>query len=200
MKVAPFVISIIAIFLSCAAIYFSHLEPFSPSITAGDPMWSMETLKTEEKSLALIVPIIFSNHGAKPGCIVDMKLSLHSYDEARDVNFYPCLILDYSGFIKAKKVKESVFQHAESTFAPVLIPGKESIIRVLVFFSRHMLSPENLKKGKYRINYYYFERGKDMPEIFYSANYNIREETIDSLKKGVAHVPLNEERDKIRGK
>ena len=198
MKVASFVISIIAILLSCTAIYFSHLEPFSPLITAGDPMWCMETVKVEEKRLALIVPIIFLNQGAKPGCLADMKLTFHSYGEARDVNFFPSLILDYSGFVKAKKKCDSVFQHAESTFAPILIPGKESFIRVLVFFSRHMLSPENVKKGKYRIDFYYLERGKNIAEMFHTANYNIKQETIDSLKKGVAHVPLNEERDKIR--
>jgi len=199
MKVASFIISVIAIFLVLLSLYFSHLEPFSPSLTPGDPMWSIEAVGNAEKGLILVVPIAFLNEGVKPGCLDDIRLTLHSYQEARDTHFYPGLVIDFSAFMKGKEKQESIYQHIESTFVPILIPGKKSFTKALAFYPRHIISPENLNRGRYRIDYFYFERNKAEPKSFHSANYMIKEETIKKLKGGIAYVPLNEARDEIRG-
>jgi len=59
--------------------------------------------------------------------------------------------------------------------------------------------PENLREGKYRIDFFYLERGKDSPERFSSADYIIKKKTIEALVKGIACIPLNKQCDRIRG-
>lgn len=203
MAIASLIVSIFAIVISCVSVYLSHLEPFTASITPSDPIWSLETVdkkgNKEVKALVLIVPVAFMNEGAKPGCIDDLRLTLHSYGEAKDTHFFPGLAVDYARFLKGKEKLESVYQHSESTFTPILMPGKKTFTKVFAFFSRDRLVPEDLKEGRYRVDFSYLESGKNSPEQFFSANYILKKKTMESLKKGAACVPLNEQRDKIRG-
>ncbi|MFO7737600.1 MAG: hypothetical protein R6V46_03940 [Desulfatiglandaceae bacterium] len=202
MPVISFIFSIIAILLSAGSIYLTHLEPFSPTIVPSDPMWSFETVDLDKgkRGLALIVPTAFLNEGAKPGCLDDMRLSLHSYKESKDIYFFPIVFIDYTGFVNGKPKGESVYQHCESTFAPLVMTGKESFTKTIVFVSRSGLSPEELKEGKYRIEFVFFERDKNEGTKFHSAEYALGQGIIDSLKAGKAWIPLNEKRDTIRSK
>jgi hypothetical protein len=83
-------ISILALCVSCVALWKGHLAPFSPLILAGDLSHRVYPIRNREQHWyisSFIVPISVTNPGARPGIVTGLRLRLH-YPELPFTNNY----------------------------------------------------------------------------------------------------------------
>jgi hypothetical protein len=83
-------ISILALCVSCVALWKGHLAPFSPLILAGDLSHRVYPIRNQDEHWyisSFIVPISVTNPGARPGIVTGLRLRLH-YPELPFTNNY----------------------------------------------------------------------------------------------------------------
>jgi hypothetical protein len=80
MALAPIFISFIALGISIAALWKSHLAPFSPLAVAGRLRVRIYPIRSDDQQWFIAsfdVPISVTNEGARPGVVSGLRLRLH---------------------------------------------------------------------------------------------------------------------------
>src|SRR6266849_8692317 len=80
MSIAPIFISLVALGVSLAALWKSHLAPFSPRPLAGRLKLRIYPIRSENHEWFIAsfdLPISVTNEGARPGVLEGLRLRLH---------------------------------------------------------------------------------------------------------------------------
>ena len=206
------IISVLALFISGGTLYLTEGKPFTPHLTLGDPFFQFASAGGKER-LLFIVPVIFSNEGAKPGCIFDLRADVKLLDLGTTWRFFPTLFINYESYLKGQysvppksgakgpsngPEKRSVFAHIQSNFTTLFLTSKKTELRYIVFIPRQSVSRDQIRAGRYQVVVWFWECGESEGEKAGEAFYNLRKDHLTQLNAGRAVAPLNEDREIIR--
>ena len=203
MELAGVITGAIALIISVILAWKNYLSPFHVGIFCGNPRLEPTPLKLEDGSevirFSAILPLYFTNTGAREGVIRDIILIVNSGQNAW--LFQPFFYTKYSMQSESPLGKKLTEDPLNEPFYPVHLAGKskeqKSIVFVLSKHERFPMGTNPLSAGKYSFTVKTLELDKEDYESKLVLNVTLNEKQINALSTGKHLIPfLDEVKDK----
>jgi hypothetical protein len=138
--ILPVVVSAVALFVSCVALWKGHLAPFSPIAVAGNLVHRIYPIRSETERWFISsfdLPLSVTNPAARPGLVTGLRLRLHYPDLPIPGNYelvYPIWELRPD---KVNRIGKDRFTWTEEAvaahWAPFVVLPKTTVAKHLLF-------------------------------------------------------------------
>jgi len=203
MELAGVITGAIALIISVILAWRNYLSPFHVNIFCGYPRLEPLPLKLEDGSTVIrfsaILPLYFTNSGAREGVISDIILVVNS--DQNGWLFHPFFYTKYSMTTEPALGTKLTEDSSNEPFYPVHLAGKSKVYKSIVFsllkHERFPLGTNPLSPGKYSFTVKTLEAGKNDYETRLVFNITLNNEQINQLSTGNYLIPfLDEVKDK----
>lgn len=203
MELAGVITGAIALIISLVLAWKNYLSPFNVEIFCGYPRLEPLPLKLEDGTMVIrfsaILPLYFTNTGAREGVIRDIILVVNS--DQNEWLFQPFFYTTYSMKTKPALGTELTEDPSNEPFYPVHLAGKSKVYKSIVFsllkHERFPLGTNPLSTGKYSFTVRTLEVNKRDYETKLVFNITLNKEQINNLSTGNYLIPfLDEVKDK----
>jgi hypothetical protein len=199
MEIAGFITGVIALIISGFVAWKNYLSPFNVKIYCGNPRLERMPQQLEDGGTVIrfsaILPLYFTNTGARDGAISDIALIVKS--EKNTWLFQPFFYTKYSIKTESTLGETLTKDPSNEPFYPVHLAGKSTVYKSIVFaLVKHEKFPfgtNPLLPGRYTFQVQTSDALKKDYETKLIFNVNLNEEYISSLSAGLYIIPFVEE-------
>lgn len=208
MELAGVITGVIALIISIVLAWENYLSPFHVEIFCGNPRLEPLPLRLEDGSnvirFAVILPLYFTNTGAREGVVSDIILLVNS--DQNEWLFQPFFYTKYSMKIQSALGARLTEDPSNEPFYPVHLGGKSRVYKSIVFallkHERFPFGTNPLSPGKYSFTLKTLEVDKKHYETRLVFNVTLNNEQIHQLSAGNYLIPFLDEvkdnREKLR--
>jgi len=204
MGVAGLVIAIIALLISGFVAWNNFLSPFNVKVSCGNPRLEPLPLKLEDGGEVFrfyaILPLHFTNTGAKGGTISDIALIVKS--EENTWLFQPAFYTKYGVQTELTLGKKLTKDPSNEPFYPINLAGKTTIYKSIVFtpakHEKYPFGANPLLPDIYTFTVQTLKNDEEDYETQLTFNLVLQEEQVTSLSRGNYLIPFTEELKKKR--
>lgn len=107
----------------------ANRAPFSPIVSFGQPIMK----QMEGGLVSVVLPMTFSNAGAKEGCIADVALKVRSVSSEVSRTLYPTFSIDVTSYLRGMQEGRTPFESVEGPVEPVGLVGHATSDRAVLF-------------------------------------------------------------------
>lgn len=190
--------------------YWKPKSPFEPKITFGAPV-----LRQVGGLVTITLGIVASNVGGQPGCIADMAVSVQSKIMRTRWTWAPVFFVDMKSYLQKLPEKQDITPSVNNPFSSVVLPASTSETYSVFFMPRTIESPkvEPLQSANLTVGDTYIIElfivvatgdcafTKDQKWISAAkSQFVLSQEQLEGFKEGLAVIPLDTVRDKLREK
>jgi len=203
MELAGVITGAIALIISVILAWRNYLSPFHVEIFCGNPRLEPLPRGLEDGSTVIrftaILPLYFTNAGARDGVISDITLVVNSGQNKWLLQ--PFFYTKYSISTEPALGTKITEDPSNEPFYPVYLAGKsgvyKSIVFVLLEHERFPIGTNPLLAGKYSFTLKTLEVGKRDYETKLTFNVTLNNEQVNHLSTGNYLIPfLDEIKDK----
>jgi hypothetical protein len=203
MELAGVITGAIALIISVILAWENYLSPFHVEIFCGNPRLESLPLKLKDGSkvirFAAILPLYFTNTGAREGAISDIILVVNS--DQNEWLFQPFFYTKYSMKTESALGTKLTEDPSNEPFYPVHLAGKSKVYKSIMFallkHEQFPLGTNPLSPGKYSFTVKTLEVDKKHYETKLVFNVTLNNEQINHLSTGNYLIPfLDEVKDK----
>jgi hypothetical protein len=203
MELAGVITGAIALIISVILAWKNYLSPFHIEIFCGYPRLEPLPCKLEDGStvtrFSAILPLYFTNTGAREGVIRDIVLVVNS--DQNEWLFHPFFYTKYSISTEPALGTKLIKDPSNEPFYPVYLAGKSEVHKSIVFsllkHDRFPLGTNPLSTGKYSFTLKTLEAGKRDYETKLVFDVTLNNEQVNHLSAGNYLIPfLDEVKDK----
>lgn len=163
--------------------------------------------------VSVVLPVAFSNSGAKAGCLADMALKLRSKTSQTRWTFSPAFFINMRSYLQGMGGEADPMNSVEAPIAPILLVGHQTVTKSILFLPRTEQSPAApplvvaslIPDDTYYFELHFIQSGEDCiltRESVYKqgavAGFVLDKQRIDDLASGRAVLPVDEVRDSLR--
>jgi hypothetical protein len=163
----PIIISLVALGATLFNLYKNYWAPFDPLITVGSPVYQFGTVSGDDSDLSstrneqfdpkqervlasILIPIVFTHEGGKPGVISDLMLRVSRTGKNDEWFFEPRLNVDEQKYLTSFD-NQSMVRAVDSAFSPVALAQGDQIKRFIAFQPDNN---QNFPSGRLRLDRY----------------------------------------------
>ena len=203
MELAGFITGLIAIIISGMLAWKNYLSQFRVEIVCGNPRLEPLPCKLGDGSTVIrfstILPLYFTNTGARNGVIRDIILVVNS--DQNNWLFQPFFYTKYSINTESALGEKLTKDPSNEPFYPVHLVGQSKVYKSIVFallkHERFPFGTNPLSAGKYSFTVKTLEVDKKDYETKLVFNVTLNNEQINSLSNGNHLIPfIDEVKDK----
>jgi hypothetical protein len=163
----PIIISLVALSATLINLYKNYWAPFDPLITVGSPVYQFGTVSGDGADLSstqneqfdpkqdrvlasILIPIVFTHEGGKPGVISDVMLRVSRTGKNDKWFFEPRLNVDEQKYLTSFD-NQSMVRAVDSGFSPIALAQGDQIKRFIAFQPDNN---QNFPSGRLRLDRY----------------------------------------------
>jgi len=199
MELAGVITGAVALIISVILAWKNYLSPFQPGILCGNPRLEPVPLKLEDGSKVIrfsaILPLCFTNTGAREGVISDIILLVTSAQN--EWLFQPFFYTKYSMRTESTLGTGLTDDPSNEPFYPIHLPGKSTVYKPILFaLLKHEQFPfgtSPLSPGKYSFILKTLEVDKKHHRTKLVFNVTLNSEQISQLSTGAHLIPFLDE-------
>jgi len=199
MELAGVITGAVALIISVTLAWKNHLSPFHVGIFCGNPRLEPLPLKLEDGSTVVrfsaILPLYFTNTGAREGVISDIILVVDS--DRNEWLFQPFFYTKYSMKTESTLGTKLTEDPSNEPFYPIHLSGKATVYKSIAFallkHERFPLGTSPLSPGKYSFTLKTLEVDEKHYETKLAFNVTLSSEQINQLSNGNCLIPFLDE-------
>jgi hypothetical protein len=199
MELAGVITGAVALIISVILAWKNYLSPFRPGILCGNPRLEPLPLKLENGSkvtrFSAILPLCFTNSGAREGDISDIVLLVHS--DQNEWLFQPFFYTQYSMKTESTLGAGLTDGPSNEPFYPIHLPGKGTVYKPILFallkHEQFPLGTSPLSPGKYSFILKTLEADRKHHRTKLVFNVTLNSEEINQLSAGACLIPFLDE-------
>jgi len=204
MELAGVITGAIALIISGIVAWKNYFSPFNIEVLCGNPRLEPMPQRFKDGSTVMrfsaILPLYFTNIGAREGVISDIMLVVKS--DQNEWLFQPFFYTKYSIKTEPSFGKKIFDDPLNEPFYPVHLAGKSKVYKSIAFallkHERFPLGTNPLLAGNYNFKIKTLEGGKEEYETKLVFSVDLNDESIANLSKGNIIIPFLKEITKKR--